>query len=132
MIRYKIVKNDRSSTNHYTSHRLYYEKNSIVKKIEGTSGIFVFKTRKYAENYKIEHLNSRYKILRVVGFGKGRSVSLCLCLSRKCGEIPKKQPKYSHYDYQQMGIGFLTYYHDIPCWVCPEGTMIYDSVKVLN
>lgn len=82
--KYKVVKKTTHRSiiiNARSKYCLTYNKDTIVKAPEGTLGIMVFKTKKYAELFAECHDNNSI-IKKVVPIGRGRSPET---ISRKVG-----------------------------------------------
>ena len=131
MIRYKVVssKDNRSSCslapdgNEYIK---YYRKGETVKANKGTLGIFVFKTKKQANNFIKNRRDNEgsYFILKVKSIGKGESPKfvcgcpLLLMLIWDTSKYLNQFYKYGEKSNLQMKP--------------PEGTICYPAVKVLE
>ncbi len=117
MIRYKVVLEDRGSTFAQGKYRLKYIKNEIVKAVEGTLGIMVFKRRSEAEYYKRRYINYNMTgiILRVEPLSRGRNVYTVSSLFMSVELDLFYSGDYYPYTYSP-----------------PSGTICYDKVKVLD
>lgn len=118
MIRYKVVnKEHRCSTNENKGYTLYYKKGYIVRAIPGTIGIFVFRERYHAVNFRESFFGFRddkFEIIRVRAFGRG------------------KVPKCIGYAYSPS---YLDAFYNNTCQGSgnvPYGTICYKSVEVLD
>ena len=108
MIRYKVVRDDRTSCSIKGTYQLKYKKNKTVKAAENSLGIFCFKRKMDAEDFigMIPDL----KIIRVKPIGKGK--------------IPKEIGIVTMISKFYLGKG-ITH-------IIPSGTICYPAVLVLD
>ena len=121
MIRWKIVKKYERGSCYLPKNCKYfktYKKGIIVKATRGTLGIFVFKTKKFAEDFIIDYLasNSQFQILKVKSIGKGRSPKLI-----------------ANFIFLLASQDINMFYEEgILAIPPPDGTICYPAVKVLD
>ena len=134
MIRYKVVTKDRRS---FTQNILYfkYSKGKIVTAFPSSDGIYVFEKKKQAVLYAGY---SDCIVLKVKAIGRGKRASYCSALVFSIKEIvktPKIYKKPESFEFLADGKFFTAlckedYSHKY--WKCPDGTMLYPAVEVLE
>ncbi len=120
----RIVKRKRLSIFTRGSYTLDYPENSVVRAIEGTLGVAVFKTRKQSEEFLKKTLGpyQSFKTIRVRPIGRGRTVKY-VCDYPSEAALNKF---YSYSSYRKRLAGFRRL--STP----PPGTIFYPEVEVLD
>lgn len=139
-IGYKVVTYNRGS---YPGRaiRLTYAKGETVTSTTEL-GIFIFKTRKDAEDYVTGISSGREaRILRVQTIGRGRRAVCCPFVDRRddFGVAERTElfinaglDKYRLKYRTESKIGIHTLFKNVDIWWCAKGTMMYPAVKVLD
>jgi len=111
LIRYKVIKHRRSSGCDYlpTKYVLEYSYGTTVMGLEGTLGVFCFKTKKDAKRFC--DLNDQIIKVRPIGRGKVPNY-----ISSSCFNVEHFYEKSNHYHQKHP----------------PQGTICYPAVEVLE
>ena len=97
-------------------YELEYPVGTIVRCVEGTFGVSVFKTKRQAESFRSRR--TFLKVIRVCPIGRGKTIRI---LSSHISELGLKN-FYIKKEYTSRGDGRIA----------PSGTIFYPAVKVLD
>ena len=116
--------------------RQHYPEGEIVVS-KGKLGIFVFEKESQAKDYEKRVSSITAKIIKVNAIGRGKRRTCCPTVTEaheKCIDIfIKKKSNLGIKKYAPIKeAGRLRIFDDLDVWLCPPGTMTYESVEVLK
>ena len=132
---YKLVTRSRMSCRAADDATLVYKKRTIVRKLPGTIGIFVFESKKAAYDAFRSSLNCQTLMcLRVRPIGRGRRVKF---INDWCALLASHVKWCSKYcEVAHLSHRAITRRRDINKdavkFMSHEGTLVYDAVEVLD